>query len=44
VETAVRGGTPPDSALALLDRDLDRILEKRRWLLQRAREHAGAAR
>ena len=27
----------PDSALAALDRDVDRILEKRRWLLERAR-------
>ena len=32
VERAVRGATPPDSALAALDRDVDRILEKRRWL------------
>jgi multiple sugar transport system substrate-binding protein len=36
-EAAVRGGTPPDSALAALDRDVDRALEKRRWL--RARAH-----
>lgn len=33
-ELAVRGGVSVDSALALLDRDVDRILEKRRWLLQ----------
>ena len=32
VERAVRGVTPPDSALAALDRDVDRILEKRRWM------------
>ncbi len=35
VEQAVRGALPPDSALARLDRDTDRILEKRRWLLAR---------
>ena len=39
-ELAVRGAAPPDSALALLDRDVERILEKRRWLL----EQHGAAR
>jgi multiple sugar transport system substrate-binding protein len=33
-ELAVRGAAPPDTALALLDRDMERILEKRRWLLQ----------
>jgi multiple sugar transport system substrate-binding protein len=32
---AVRGAAPPESALAQLDRDVDRILEKRRWLLRR---------
>jgi len=44
-ESAVRGSTPPDSALAALDRDVDRVLEKRRWLLERARRGArhGAA-
>jgi multiple sugar transport system substrate-binding protein len=37
-ERAVRGHAHPDSVLAELDRDVDRILEKRRWLLsQRAR-------
>ena len=36
---AVRGGTPPDSALAQLDRDAWTILAKRRWLLtERSRE------
>ena len=39
-EAAVRGGTPPDSALAALDRDVDHALEKRRWL--EARDHHGA--
>jgi len=34
-EEAIRGGTPPDSALAALDREVDQILEKRRWLLER---------
>jgi len=36
-ERAVRGVVPGDSALAALDRDVDRVLEKRRWLLARAR-------
>lgn len=31
-EAAVRGETPPDAALAALDRDVDRILRKRRSL------------
>jgi multiple sugar transport system substrate-binding protein len=35
VEQAVRGAVPPDSALARLDRDVDVILDKRRWLLAR---------
>jgi multiple sugar transport system substrate-binding protein len=39
-EQAVRGAVEPDSALAALDRDVDRILEKRRWLV----EHGRAAR
>lgn len=37
VEMAVRGAIPPDSALALLDRDAERILAKRRWMLERRR-------
>ena len=41
-ERVVRGGEPADSTLAELDRDVSRLLEKRRWLLARA--HAGAAR
>ena len=41
-ELAARGGVAPESALVWLDRDVDRILEKRRWLLRRA--HAQAAR
>jgi multiple sugar transport system substrate-binding protein len=34
-DRAVRGATPPDSALATLDRIVDRMLEKRRWLAAR---------
>jgi multiple sugar transport system substrate-binding protein len=34
-EASIRGGTPPERSLAALDRDADRILEKRRWLLAR---------
>ena len=41
-ERVVRGGEPADSTLAELDRDVSRLLEKRRWLLARA--HPGAAR
>jgi multiple sugar transport system substrate-binding protein len=37
LEQAVRGAVPPDSALAGLDRDVARILEKRRWLLEHDR-------
>ncbi len=36
-ESAVRGAAIPESALASLDRDVDRILEKRRWLIERER-------
>lgn len=39
VEAAVRGAVSPDSAMMLLDADVERILEKRRWLLER-RDHA----
>jgi multiple sugar transport system substrate-binding protein len=41
VEQAVRRETTPDAALAALDAEVDAILEKRRWLLER--EQAGAA-
>jgi multiple sugar transport system substrate-binding protein len=34
-ESAIRGGTSAERALADLDRDTDRMLEKRRWLLAR---------
>lgn len=33
-ELALRGAAPPETALALLDRDVWRILEKRRWLIE----------
>ena len=42
VERAVRGATSPDSALAALDRDADRMLEKRRWLRAHGRLPAEA--
>jgi multiple sugar transport system substrate-binding protein len=32
-EQAVRGGRPVDQVLAALDRDVDQLLEKRRWML-----------
>ena len=34
-ESAIRGGVDPARALAALDADVDRILEKRRWMLER---------
>jgi multiple sugar transport system substrate-binding protein len=43
-ETAVRGGVPPDTALVRLDAEVDRILAKRRWLLQRERGAGAPAR
>ncbi len=36
-ETAVRGAATPQEALEALDRDVARMLEKRRWLAQRER-------
>ncbi|HSJ30369.1 MAG TPA: sugar ABC transporter substrate-binding protein [Longimicrobiales bacterium] len=35
-ESSIRGGTSAADALAALDRDTDRMLEKRRWLLARS--------
>ena len=35
-EQSIRGGAPPDEVLRRLDRDVNGILEKRRWLLARA--------
>jgi len=40
VEAMVLGRAAPDSALAALDRDVDRILAKRRWLVQREHRRA----
>jgi multiple sugar transport system substrate-binding protein len=37
-EQVMRGGRDLDTALAALDADVDRMLEKRRWLLDRAVE------
>ncbi len=37
-EAAVRGGTKPAAALAALDADVDRLLERRRYLLARERK------
>ncbi|NOT33450.1 MAG: sugar ABC transporter substrate-binding protein [Candidatus Eisenbacteria bacterium] len=36
-ERAVRGSVAPDVALRSLDREVDRMLEKRRWLLEHRR-------
>ena len=35
-EQAIRGGVPADTVLARLDDEVNRILERRRWLLARA--------
>jgi multiple sugar transport system substrate-binding protein len=39
-EEAIRGAREPDAVLAALDEDVDRILEKRRWLIERERRRA----
>lgn len=36
LEPAIRGRVTVEAALAALDRDVDRMLEKRRWMLERA--------
>jgi len=41
-EQAVRRSMTADAALTALDRDVDGLLEKRRWLLQDRRQHVGA--
>jgi multiple sugar transport system substrate-binding protein len=41
-EAAIRGASSDDSALVQLDRDVDKILEKRRWILER-RKHVPLA-
>ena len=33
-ELSIRGGVAPDEALRRLDREVDRILEKRRWMMK----------
>ena len=38
-ERAVRGNQTPKQAMAALDRDVDRILEKRRWLMDHGTKH-----
>jgi len=40
-EQVIRGGQDLDAALAALDADADRILEKRRWLLAREAQRRG---
>jgi multiple sugar transport system substrate-binding protein len=35
-ESSIRGNVNPQSALQALDADVDRMLEKRRWVLARA--------
>ena len=40
-ETAIRGGVPAERALAELDREVNAILEKRRWMLGRASGESG---
>jgi multiple sugar transport system substrate-binding protein len=42
-EVAIRGQASIDSVLAGLDRDVDRVLEKRRWLLEQRGAKAGRA-
>jgi multiple sugar transport system substrate-binding protein len=37
-ETAIRGRATTDQALAALERDVNRLLEKRRWLMDRKEE------
>jgi multiple sugar transport system substrate-binding protein len=45
-ESSIRGNVPTERALNTLDRDVDQILEKRRWLMARdsARAASGAGR
>ena len=41
LEAAIRGRQPVAAALKALDGDVDRILEKRRWILARAEARRG---
>jgi multiple sugar transport system substrate-binding protein len=43
-EASIRGGVSAERSLAALDRDADRMLEKRRWLLSRSPDDASRAR
>jgi multiple sugar transport system substrate-binding protein len=40
-ERVVRGAARSDSALAALDRDVDRMLQKRRWLWEKRTQATG---
>ena len=40
-EQSIRGGVPADTALARLEDEVNRILERRRWLLDRPTRKAG---
>lgn len=42
-EAVIRGAVPLDTALVRFDRDVDRLLEKRRWMLERAARAPAAA-
>jgi hypothetical protein len=41
VERVVRGAVPPERGLASLDEEVDRMLEKRRWLREHGRIPGG---
>jgi hypothetical protein len=41
-EAVIRGGRSADAALKELDQDVGTILEKRRWMLDRAASRSGA--
>jgi multiple sugar transport system substrate-binding protein len=43
-EAVIRGAVPLDSALVRFDRDVDRLLEKRRWMIERDGIGAGDGR
>ncbi len=43
-EQSIRGGAPPDEVLRRLDRDVDGILEKRRWMMARRESLASSER
>jgi multiple sugar transport system substrate-binding protein len=40
-EASIRGGVPAEASLAALDREVERILAKRRWMLERGRARSG---